>query len=197
MKFTPTLRDAFPKEFIDRFNNTMATKQHPNGILTDDVVTLTRDGFYMYIDVAEVYRRIGFNAGNMNNFEIGKEIAECYIAAVEAKTSRKIGNRHHFMDTFSKQFNTPQQLLKFNIKSYMTLEGINPNNIAYNYRSDIARTISTISKTPLIDIYHIGSTPLFEDYFYKDSAGNKATRVRIKDPVLRMEIESQVIKFNK
>lgn len=105
IKFTPTLRDAFPKEFIDRFNNTMATKQHPNGILTDDVVKLTDDGFYMYIDVAKVYNRMGFPARNMTNIEIG------------------------------------------------------------------------------------------EDYVYEDAFNTKEIRVRIKDPILRMKIESQVIKF--
>lgn len=196
MKLIPTLRDAFPKEFIDRFNNTMATKQHPNGILTDDVVNLTDDGFYMYIDVAKVYNRMGFPTQNMTNIEIGEEIAEFYIAAVEAKTSHKIGDRPRFMQVFSKQFNTPQKLLNFNIKSYMTRGDVNPNHITYAQRCDIARTLSSVSNTPLMDLFNVGTTKIIEDYVYEDAFNTKETRVRIKDPILRMEIESQVIKFN-
>lgn len=196
MKSLPTLRDAFPKEFIDRFNNTMATKQHPNGILTDDVVNLTDDGFYMYIDVAKVYNRMGFPTQNMTNIEIGEEIAEFYIAAVEAKTSHKIGDRPRFMQVFSKQFNTPQKLLNFNIKSYMTRGDVNPNHITYAQRCDIARTLSSVSNTPLMDLFNVGTTKIIEDYVYEDAFNTKETRVRIKDPTLRMEIESQVIKFN-
>ena len=195
MKLIPTLRDAFPKEFIDRFNNTMATKQHPNGILTDDVVNLTDDGFYMYIDVAKVYNRMGFPTQNMTNIEIGEEIAEFYIAAVEAKTSHKIGDRPRFMRLFSKQFNTPQKLLNFNIKSYMTRGDVNPNHITYAQRCDIARTLSNVSNTPLMDLFNVGATKIIEDYVYEDAFSTKEIRVRIKDPILRMKIESQVIKF--
>lgn len=196
MKLIPTLRDAFPKEFIDRFNNTMATKQHPNGILTDDVVKLTDDGFYMYIDVAKVYNRMGFPTRNMTNIEIGEEIAEFYIAAVEAKTSHKIGDRPRFMRVFSKQFNAPQKLLNFNIKSYMTRGDVNPNHITYAQRCDIARTLSSVSNTPLMDLFNVGATKIVEDYVYEDAFNTKEIRVRIKDPILRMEIESEVIKFN-